>query len=64
MTDPALEAYIGLTIEDATAKAEEEGVPSRVVKVDGEDLAVTMDFIADRLNFVVEDGTVTEVTTG
>ena len=41
-----------------------EGRPWRVVSEDGEDLAVTMDFVEDRLNFAVEDGVVVEVTTG
>ncbi|MGH8978786.1 MAG: hypothetical protein ACRDV7_11975 [Acidimicrobiia bacterium] len=56
--------YIGLSVEDATAKAEIDGRPARVVEVDGEPQAVTMDFIEERLNFVVVDGKVTAVTTG
>jgi hypothetical protein len=56
--------YIGLSVEDATAKAESDGRPARVVEVDGEPQAVTMDFIEERLNFVVVDGKVTAVTTG
>jgi hypothetical protein len=57
-------AYLGLTVEEAEAMAEDEGRPSRVVSEDGEDLPVTMDFVENRLNFTVEDGVVVEVTTG
>jgi hypothetical protein len=63
--DPAAEAeYVGLDLEAAGAKADLEGRPWRVIREDGVDLAVTFDFVEDRLNFVVEDGTVVEVTTG
>jgi hypothetical protein len=58
------EDYIGLTVDEATALAESESRPARVVEEDGESLPVTMDFIENRLNFVVVDGKVTEVTTG
>lgn len=56
--------YIGLTIEDAEAKAEDEGRPHRVIELDGESLPATQDFIEDRLNFSVADGVVIRVTTG
>ena len=56
--------YIGLTVADATAKAEADDRPSRVIEEDGEKFPVTMDFIPERLNFVVVDGEVTAVTTG
>jgi hypothetical protein len=56
--------YVGLTVDEATAKAEADGRPSRVVEIDGEPQPATMDFIENRLNFAVEDGTVVEVTTG
>jgi beta-lactam-binding protein with PASTA domain len=57
---------IGDSVEDATATLEKAGFTLRVVRRDGEDLAVTMDFIEDRVNVAVEtqdDGTeiVTEV---
>jgi hypothetical protein len=57
---------IGDSFEDATATLEEAGLTLRVVRRDGEDLAVTMDFVEDRVNVAVEtqdDGTemVTEV---
>ena len=57
---------LGDSVEDATATLEEVGLTLRVVRRDGEDLAVTMDFVEDRVNVAVEtqdDGTeiVTEV---
>jgi hypothetical protein len=63
-TPEELEDYVGLSLEEAEAKAEADGRPTRVVEEDGEKFPVTMDFIENRLNFVVEDGTVTKVTTG
>jgi hypothetical protein len=66
--DPVVEAgtedYVGLTVEEAGAKADDAGVVWRVVSEDGEDLAVTMDFQPERLNFTVVDGVVTGVTLG
>jgi hypothetical protein len=63
--DPSgFDEYLGLTQDEAGAKAEAEGHPWRVVQVDGEDLPVTMDFVENRLNFSIEDGVVIEVTTG
>ena len=57
---------LGDSVEDATATLEEAGLTLRVVRRDGEDLAVTMDFVEDRVNVAVEtqdDGSevVTEV---
>jgi hypothetical protein len=65
VTTPAeFEDYIGLTEEEATAKAEADGKVSRVVSRNGEDLAVTMDYNAERLNFTIVDDKVTLVTLG
>lgn len=63
-TSEAFDEYVGLTVDDAGALAEEQGRPWRVVKEDGQDRAVTLDFIDNRLNFEVEDGVVVRVTTG
>ena len=57
---------LGDSVEDATATLDEAGLTLRVVRRDGEDLAVTMDFVEDRVNVAVEtqdDGSevVTEV---
>ena len=63
-TSAEFDAYIGLTVADATAKADADGRASRVVEEDGESLPVTMDFDETRLNVTVVDGKVTKVTTG
>lgn len=63
-TSAEFSAYIGLTVADATAKADADGRASRVVEEDGKSLPVTMDFDETRLNFTVVDGKVTKVTTG
>lgn len=64
VTGAGLDAYIGLTVEAAGAKADEEGRPWRIVEEDGQPLVVTQDFVPERLNFTVDDGVVTGVTTG
>lgn len=65
VTTPAeFEDYIGLTEAEATAKAEADGRTSRVVSRNGEDLAVTMDYQAERLNFTIVDDKVSLVTLG
>ena len=56
--------YIGMTQEAASALAKKEGVPSRVVSVDGQVRMVTMDHRPERLNFTVVAGKVTKVTHG
>lgn len=56
--------YLGLSEDEAGERADSEGRPWRVVERDGESLPITMDLVEDRLNFVVEGGNVTAVTTG
>jgi hypothetical protein len=57
-TGPTGEAYLGLALADAEAQATAAGLTTRVVGVDGMDLAVTMDFREDRLNLTTFDGVV------
>ena len=57
---------IGDSVEEATATLEDAGLTLRVVRRDGEDLPVTLDFVEKRVNVAVEtqdDGTevVTEI---
>ncbi len=61
---PAAAAFVGLTLEKATALAEEHGIRTRVVSVDGEEYMVTQDFLPERLNFTVVKGVVTKATWG
>ncbi len=52
---------IGLPVDEAEAAAEEAGFTMRIARQDGEDLALTMDFIPNRVNVEVADGVVTGV---
>jgi hypothetical protein len=51
-------APVGLTAEAAGELAENQGFSWRIIEEDGQRLAVTADFMPERLNFVVEDGVV------
>lgn len=53
--------YVGLTEQEALARAKQESESSRVVERDGESLPVTMDFMPGRLNFYVKDSRVYKV---
>ena len=57
-TGPTGVDYIGLSEADADDRAQEAGLTTRVVGVDGMDLAVTMDLRPDRLNLMLFDGVV------
>ena len=57
-------AYLGLTLEDASALADKSGIPWRVTEVDGQPQPVTADLQPDRLNFAVADGKIIRVTKG
>lgn len=63
-SDPAMLALCdqmvadGLTVDEATALAEENGYIARVGTIDGEPQAVTMDYRVDRFTFDVADGVV------
>lgn len=52
---------IGLPLADAEAAAEAEGFVLRTAIEDGEQLALTMDFVTNRVNVEVTDGIVTDV---
>ena len=53
--------YIGLTTAQARELARSSGVSFRVIKIDGERLAVTLDFVCGRINAELEDGLVSSV---
>lgn len=53
--------YIGLAESEAVAKAEAEGLVSRVVERDGQAQVITLDLRSDRLNFTITNGSVTKV---
>lgn len=55
------ESYVGMTEEDALAKAAHDKTSARVVQRDGKSLPMTMDFVQGRHNFTITDGKVTSV---
>ncbi|MEM9035592.1 MAG: hypothetical protein AAGA99_25115 [Actinomycetota bacterium] len=52
----------GASLEDAEAWADRQGAELRIVRLDGEDLAATTDFVPERINIFVADDVVTEVS--
>lgn len=58
---PEEQVYVGLSEDEALAKAKQAQVPARVVERDGSSLPVTMDFVFGRHNFHVKDGKVMRV---
>jgi hypothetical protein len=53
-----LPEYVGLSLDDATERAEGQGFSVRVVGEDGECFAITMDLRDDRVNLELVDGVV------
>lgn len=63
--DPANpQSFVGLTLEAAQKAADAAAVPHRVIEIDGQPQPATRDFRPDRLNFAVQNGTITAVTKG
>lgn len=58
------ETLVGMTEDDAVSYAESRGWAVRVVKRDGEEFPITMDYSTERVNLTVESDTVTAVTIG
>ena len=52
--------FVGLTIEAAQRRAEEQGRPWRIGDQDGEEIGVTADFVFGRVTLDVEDGIVVD----
>ena len=61
LTDELVERYVGLTGEEATAQANEDGFTYRVASIDGQALALADDLRCDRLNVDLVGGTVAQV---
>lgn len=59
-----LQSFVGLTEAAAITAAERLELPHRIVERDGEKFRVTRDFKVNRLNFVIQNGIVTRVTSG
>jgi hypothetical protein len=63
--DPAdADSYLGMTTEEAGARADKAGIRWRVVEEDGQGRPVTKDHRPDRLNFAVAAGKIIRVTKG
>lgn len=62
--EEAATASVGLSKRAAIAEAEAQGRAWRIVREDGEHFAMTFDFQPERLNFEIDDGTVTTATCG
>lgn len=54
-------AYLGLTEEEAQSQAEVDGRQFRVGERDGEQFALTEDYVLGRVTATITDGVVTEV---
>jgi hypothetical protein len=63
-TEQFAETVVGMSDSEAQAATEAAGYAYRVVMVDGEPLAVTMDYRPDRVNVALEDDVVTAATVG
>ena len=53
------ESFVGLTVSEAAALAEDDGRPWRIGRQDGESLVLTGDLAPGRVTFEIDDGTVT-----
>jgi len=53
------ESFVGLTVSEAAALAEDEGRPWRIGRQDDESLVLTDDLVPGRVTFETDDGTVT-----
>ena len=63
-TGAVADSYVGLTKRAAIAKADASDTPWRITREDDEQFMVTQDYVPDRLNFEIDDGTVTKATLG
>lgn len=63
MTTPGTD-YIGLSEDDATAQAVDDGYHVRITSRDGNYVTATRDYRTDRINFTVQAQVVTQATVG
>ena len=56
--------YEGLTLEEATKRAEQNGLNTRIVEQDGKSLMLTLEVKRYRINFRVKDGIIIEAYAG
>lgn len=58
------DSLVGMTLAKVQAACDAAEVMHRVIEIDGQPQAATMDYRPERLNFAVKDGVITKVTTG
>jgi hypothetical protein len=63
-TDPAAQAYVGLSKADAIDKAEADGHPWRITREDDQHFPATLDYNPDRVSFEIDKGKVTQAIFG
>ena len=56
--------YVGMSVHEASSRADKAGIRWRIVEEDGQSRPVTKDFRPDRLNFAVAAGKIIRVTKG
>lgn len=54
--------YVGLSVPNAQKKAKSTNTPFRLIGIDGEAQAVTMDYRPGRINAIVEQGVIVSYT--
>jgi beta-lactam-binding protein with PASTA domain len=59
-----VQTLVGMSLDDAKAKAQQMGLSVRVTSVDGKSSMVTMDYNENRVNFATESGVVTRAHLG
>ena len=63
-SDTSAQSYVGLTKKEAIAKAEASDTPWRILREDKEVFMATQDFVENRVNFEIDNGTITKATNG
>lgn len=63
-SEPDTAPYLGLTEQDASDLAKDNGLTLRVAGRDGECFALTMDYRVDRVNVYLDDAVVTAASIG
>jgi hypothetical protein len=63
-SDTSAQSYVGLTKQEAIAKAKASDTTWRITREDKETFMVTQDYNPARLNFEIDHGKVTKATNG
>ena len=63
-SNTSAQSYVGLTKQEAIAKAKATDTPWRITREDKETFMVTQDFVENRINFEIDNGKVTKATYG